>query len=98
MLFRRTPEEKTGIEETIDYTQQRMLAMDPDSDEFAKTLDQLDKLYKIKSNEKKDTDHVSKDVLITVAANLVGIVAILSYEHVHPITSKALGFVLKTKV
>lgn len=98
MLFRRTPDEKTGLEETIDYVQEKLLKMDPDSDEFAKTLDQLDQLYKIKSSERKDEDRVSKDVLVTVGANLIGIVAILGYERAHVIGSKALNFVLKTKV
>lgn len=98
MFNRRKPEEKSGLDETIDYVQEKLLTMDPDSEEFAKTLDQYDKLQKIKSSERKDEDRLSKDVLVTVAANIVGIVAILSYEHVHPVTSKALGFVLKTKV
>lgn len=97
MLFNRTPEEKSGLDEVIDNVQEEMLKNDPFSDDFAKMTDQLDKLYKIKSNIKKDDNRVSKDVLVTVGANLAGILMILSYEHVHPVTSKALGFVLKTK-
>jgi len=98
MSFLRTPEEKTGLDETIDYVTEALLKMDPDSDEFAKTLDQLDKLYKIKSHNRKDEDRVSKDVLVTVAANLAGIGLIIGYERLHVIGSKALGFVLKTKL
>lgn len=69
------------------------------SDEYSKTVDQLEKLYKIKSSYEKDNKRtVSLDQMLAVAGNLAGIVLILSYEHMHPITSKALGFVLKSKV
>lgn len=88
----------SGLDDTIKYTQERMLQMDPDTDEFAETLNQLEKLYKIRTAEKQTSDHVSKDVLLTVGANLFGILAILNYERVHVVTSKALSFVLKTKV
>lgn len=41
---------------------------------------------------------ISPDVLLTVAANLVGIVLILKHEKIDIITSKALNFVLKGRV
>lgn len=66
------------------------------SNDFAKTTEQLDSLYKIKAQNKPD--RVSKDTLLTVIANLAGIGLILSYEHAHVVTSKALSFVMKTRV
>lgn len=85
-----------GLEEVIDAVQARLLKLDPDTDEFAKTVDQLDKLHKIRSYKKDG--RVSMDALVAVVGNLAGIVLILGYEHAHTVTSKALGFVLKTKV
>ena len=40
---------------------------------------------------------VSPDTVLIVAANIAGIIAILAYEHAHPIVSKALGFILKAR-
>lgn len=87
---------EAGLKEVIDAVQARLLGMDPDTDEFAKTVDQLDKLYKIKTHA--GSDRVSKDALVAVIGNIVGIVAILGYERAHVMTSKALGFVIKTRV
>ena len=96
MFFHKTPSEKSGLEEVIDAVQDRLLKEDPPSDEFAKTVDQLDKLYKIKTSSRED--RVSKDVLLTVVANLAGIGMILGYERANVVASKALGFVLKSRV
>lgn len=85
-----------GLEEVIDAVQDTLLKLDPTSDEFSKTVDQLDKLHKIRSLKKDG--RVSMDALIAVAGNLAGIVLILGYERAHVVTSKALAFVLKTKV
>lgn len=88
---------EAGLKEVIDAVQDRLLTLSPESDEFAKTVDQLDKLYKIKSNN-KDEDRVSLNTLIPVIGNLAGIVLILGYERAHVVTSKALSFVLKSRV
>lgn len=44
-----------------------------------------------------EPDVVSANTMATIAANLLGIVLVIGYERTHVITSKALGFVLKTK-
>lgn len=84
-----------GLSEVIDAVQSRLLTMDPDTEEFAKTVDQLDKLHKIRTSNR--TGRVSPDALIAVAGNLLGIISILGYERAHVVTSKALGFVMKTR-
>jgi hypothetical protein len=91
----RQTQSREGLEEVIDAVQDRMLKMPPDSDEFAKTVDGLDKLYKIKSANR---DRVSMDAMVAVVGNLAGILLILNFERFHVVSSKALGFVLKTKV
>lgn len=87
-----------GLDEVIDALQDNLLKEDPTTDNFSKIVDQLDKLYKIKSIKKKDETGISKETLITVLGNLAGIVLILSFERAHVVTSKALGFVLKPRV
>jgi hypothetical protein len=63
--------------------------------EYTKKVDELTKLYKLK--EMNSHGKVSADTLAIVAGNLLGIVMILSYERAHVITTKALGFVMKSR-
>lgn len=58
--------------------------------EYATMVDQLVKLYELRHRSK-----FSKDVLISVAANFGGIVAVLGYERAHIVASKAFGLVKK---
>ena len=96
MSFRKNSDEKSGLDEVIDAVQDLLLKGDPTTTEFAKATEQLDSLYKIKAHDKPD--RVSKDALLAVIANLAGIGLILSYEHAHVVTSKALSFVMKARV
>lgn len=66
-----------------------------DTDEYSQKVDQITKLYKLK--EQEAPKRVSPDALVAVAGNLLGIVLILHYEHVRVITTKALGFVMKSR-
>lgn len=85
-----------GLEEVIDAVQDRLLTMDPTSDEFSATVKQLSKLHKIRTQKKGG--RVNPDAVLAVAGNLAGIVLILGYERAHVVTSKALGFVLKSRM
>jgi hypothetical protein len=69
---------------------------DVGSEEYVKTLDQIVKLHKMMEEEKSSS--VSRDTLITVGANLVGIILILTHEWTGPITSKALSLLIKPRV
>lgn len=66
----------------------------PESEEYANMVDQLVKLYAQK--EKIPSRRISPDTLLTVSANLLGIVVIVGHERANVITSKALGFLGKT--
>jgi hypothetical protein len=67
-----------------------------ETEEYADMLKKLERLYKLKE---QDTPKpvISPEVLLTVGANLFGILAILHYEKVNVVTSKALSFVMKLK-
>lgn len=97
-MFRsKSNDAQEGLDELIDAVQDRLLQMEPDSEEFSKTVDQLDKLHKIKSDN-TDEPRVTLGQLLPVLGNLLGIVLILGYENAHVITSKALAFVAKTRL
>lgn len=65
----------------------------PDSDEYAVILDQIVKLHELQVAETPKP--VSRDTLAMIAAQLAAVVIIVTYEHTHVITTKALGFVPK---
>lgn len=51
----------------------------------------------LKEKEFEKPDRVSKDTLAIIAANLTGIVLVLSYERMNVIASKAFGAVMKMR-
>lgn len=93
----KTPIKPSALEDAIDRLLVEMNSTDPVTDEYGKLVERLDKLHKMKVAEKDNGRRVSADAMLTVGANLAGIVLILGFERAHIITSKALGFVLKTK-
>lgn len=64
-------------------------------EKYAKILDQIVKLHKMKNDER--TSQVSPDTWATIGANLVGILLIIRHEHVNVITSRAMNLVTKLK-
>lgn len=67
-----------------------------DSEEYAKQLSIAERLHGLV--DKQDPPGVSKEVLVTVAANLLGIIMILKHETAgNFISSKALGFVIRAR-
>lgn len=90
--------ETPSLDEAIETAFAHLASEEPTTDAYSVIVDQLKKLYDIKSSYEKDNKNfVSKDQLVAVAGSIAGILILVSYEHVHPITSKALGFVLKPK-
>jgi hypothetical protein len=51
----------------------------------------------LKLKELNTPKRVSKDTLVLVAGNLLGIVVILGYEKAHVVTSRAMNFVMKLR-
>jgi exopolyphosphatase/pppGpp-phosphohydrolase len=66
-----------------------------DSAEYAKMLRTAERLHEMLDKEKPSS--VSKEALLTVGANLLGIILIIKHENVNVITSKALGFVIRPR-
>lgn len=64
------------------------------SDEYATIVNHL---YKMQEMEKKTSRQLDPNTMLTVAANIAGIVMIIHHEHVNVITTKALGFIGKTR-
>lgn len=88
--------EPSALETEIARVLKQMSTTSPNSEEYAAMADQLTKLHKLKESESSHK-RVSGDTLLTVAGNLLGIVAVINYERIHVITTKATGFVMKSR-
>jgi hypothetical protein len=93
-MFPRKPQE-TGLDEAITEILSEMKGFTSDSEDYATMVNHLVTLHKLK--ETNSSKRVSADTMAIVAGNLLGILAILSYERVHVVTSKALSFAGKLR-
>jgi hypothetical protein len=64
-------------------------------EDYAKTLDAVQRLYKIRDEGRRD--RVSLDTAVIAVTNLLGIWMIIRHEHMNVITSRAMNLVLKPK-
>lgn len=97
-MFKKKKNEEVApnVNEVVKTLQARILETNPDSEQYPKLVEQLDKLYKIRNYEKPDK--LSKDTLAAVIGNIAGIVLILGYEQVSVVSSKAFGLLIKPRV
>jgi hypothetical protein len=85
-----------GIKLVIDAATAELLNHQADSEEYKKIVDQIERLNKIVASN--SSEKVSANGVIAVLGNLLGIGMIIKHEQVAVITSKALGFVIKSRV
>lgn len=83
------------LDQTIRNAEADLQSMDTGSEEYAKALAHVERLYKLK--EKHSRRRVDPNTWVLVAGNLAGILAILTYEHGRVVTSKALSFAGKLR-
>lgn len=95
MLFKKTDETPSELDETITELLSDMKACSGDSEEYAVMMKHLSALYKLK--EINLPKRVSPETWATIGANLAGILLILHYERFNVVTSKALSFVSKLR-
>lgn len=86
--------EPSSLENEIERLLEVLKNMEPTDEKYPNVADQLVKLYKLKEVDSKK--RVSPDAMAAAATNLAGILLILNFEHAHVMTSKALGFVVKS--
>lgn len=98
MFKKNTPTEPTDTEKALKTCYSTLENHAVDSDEYAKTMKQIIKLEDVQSKKIRKERLFSPDTLLLVGANLAGILLILNYEKADIVTSKALGFVSKSKI
>jgi hypothetical protein len=89
------PKEQSYLDVEIDRAYRELANHEVGSEEYEKALDVVTQLHKLKSEDRNSK--VSKDTMLTVGANLLGVLLIISTEREHVITTKALGMLQRTK-
>jgi hypothetical protein len=93
MFIRSSIESK--LDEEILSSLERLDRLQADSEEYGTVLDRIAKLHKLKTEERFQMP--SLDTALMVGANIFGIIWLTRYEREHPLTSKALGFVMRPR-
>jgi hypothetical protein len=94
-MFKRN-READPLDVLIARVTEEMTLHGPDSEDYDKYLSQLERLNELKNNNKKQFS-VSPDVAAGIVGNLIGIVAIVGYEHANVMNTKASMFLTRNK-
>lgn len=95
-MFKKNTKETKSIDLATEELIEKLRSLDPTTEQYSAAVKNFEVLEKAKSH-KKDMS-ISPDVALTVGGNLVGILAVLNFERLGVITSKAIGMVLKAKL
>lgn len=96
-MFRRfIKNEPSNLDPPIERILLDMEMYGPDADEYPALLSYLERLSRIKTEDRPKSS-ISPDTVLMVAGNLLGILIIVAYEREHAMVSKGLGFILKPK-
>jgi hypothetical protein len=90
-LFKRKP---SALDNAIARVLLEMETHYPGTEDHLKLTDSLERLMKMKQEERRS--RISPDTLAIVGGNLLGILIIVAYEQKHVMTSRGLGFVMRT--
>ena len=92
IMFRKSSND-ANLELEIDRVLLAMKDEPVDSAIYADLLERYNHLIQAKA--KTSAPPISKDVLLTVIANIAGILLVLNYEKANIITTRAIGYVKK---
>lgn len=70
--------------------------LDKEAGEPVVAFDRITRLYELREKMKRENS-ISKDTLLIVAANLLGIILVIRHEHVNVITSRAMQMVINPR-
>lgn len=95
-MFLKKTKEPTPLDIAIEDVFSTLRGLDESEDEYAKAVDQLVKLMKLKK-EIEPSWQPSPDALLAALANVTGILLILNHERLHVIATRAIGFIGKLR-
>lgn len=83
------------LEDELEGALRDLKSYETGSEDYVKTLGYVERIHGMIGEERPSV--VSKDALLAVGANLLGILMIIKHENVNVITSKALSFVIRAR-
>lgn len=86
---------KSGIDIAIDQVLHELNNGQIGTEDYSKRLVYLERL--VETRQKSQPAKISRDTIVIVTGNVLGIVLIVFAEQNHVVVSKALSFVLKPK-
>jgi hypothetical protein len=86
---------RKSLDELIKNVESDMLDCPPESEEYKALLESLERLRKLKDNNRPK--RLDRNTILLVAGNLLGILVIVVYEQKHVMTSKGLREIIKPK-
>lgn len=93
-MFSRKREE-TLLEYEIKRVLEELRTQGIGSQEYVKTLNALITLHEMRDRERPKP--LSRDTLAVVGANILGIILIINHEYAHPIVSRAMSLLIRTR-
>lgn len=85
------PESLKLMDDEIARLTAQLSTMQPLSDDYSKTVDLITKLTKARAERNERA--ISMDTILTVGANIAGLLLVLNYERLNVISTKALTMV-----
>ena len=98
MFKKNTAVEPTSLETAIEDATKELKGYEANSAQYESIVKQIKELHAMLPPTRELRKPVSPDALIAAGANLAGILLILNFERLGIVTSKALGFVVKSKL
>lgn len=96
MFKKSAPKYQLMLESELEHLIGALKITTVDDAKYAQTLTAIERLYQMMDDKK--SSKVSPETRASIAANLVGILMIIKHERVNVITSKALGFVIRSRM
>jgi len=101
-----------SIDDEIDRVLEILGGIEPKSEEYGKVIRNLNGLYDVKGKDvsqfleqkekpekpEKPERLIDYNTIVIAVTNLFGILLILNHEMLHPITTKAIGFIVKGRI
>lgn len=93
MFIKKFKTDQSRLDDAINNALQQLDYYPAHTEEYAKTLAVLEKLYSFKTANRRE--RLKPDTLAIVLGNLLGIAIIVGYERANILTSNAKNFVMK---
>lgn len=98
-MFKKTPKPPSALDKAIAELLREMSHAAGDSKQYKKLADRLTELYALRKidSDIKNATAWRPEIVVPAVASVAGILIIVGYERFNVVTSKALGFIMKSK-